>query len=238
MAIILVAMCFFARAQTNSVQIQLSHFVANNRLILDSGVYSNSLGQEFKITKFKYYISNICLYNKNGERFFTTQSFLIDEDNTKSKNLVLEQVARGTYTAIEFIIGVDSLHNCSGAQSGALDPANAMFWAWNTGYIFLKLEGTSSHSKSPGHFFEYHVGGYKQPSNSIRQVKLQDFVIESNQNPLITLKIDVLEILKTPVAIDFSALSSVTDTKNAGVIANNYMDMFSILNVSNAKKDH
>jgi hypothetical protein len=45
------------------------------------------------------------------------------ELNTSLKNI----------TAIKFLLGVDSLKNVSGIQTGALDPAKGMFWTWNTG---------------------------------------------------------------------------------------------------------
>jgi len=38
-----------------------------------------------------------------------------------------------------------------------------------------------------------------------------------------------LEMLKTPNTIDFSKLSSVTDHKNAAVLADNYKDMFEVM---------
>ena len=143
-------------------------------------------------------------------------------------------VPDGEYTGISFIIGVDSLHNCSGAQAGALDPVNAMFWTWNTGYIFLKLEGKSPASKSPGNIFEYHIGGYKQPTNCIRQVSLAfKAPLKLNSSHLeveLHIKADAAEVLKTPTTIDISQLSSVTDFHNATTIADNYADMFSVIN--------
>ena len=81
-------------------------------------------------------------------------------------------------------IGFFQLDKMLLAQTDALDPVNAMFWAWNTGYIFLKLEGRSSFSKLPGNIFEYHIGGYKSPSNCIRTISLnfeRPLQIENNK---------------------------------------------------------
>ena len=123
-----------------------------------------------------------------------------------------------------------------GVQSGALDPVNGMFWAWNTGYIFLKLEGNSSYSKSPAGIFEFHIGGYKQPSNAIRKVDLNLSIRPLNiaaKTSVIDIKVNAAEVLKTPTTIDFSVLSSVTTPQYATTIANNYADMFSIMQVKN-----
>jgi len=111
-----------------------------------------------------------------------------------------------------------------------------MFWAWNTGYIFLKLEGHSTASTSPSHIFEYHIGGYKQPNNCIRKINLdfakQDGIkLTASKNSTITIKADASEVLKTPTLVDFSKLSSVSDFHNATTIADNYADMFSIMKI-------
>ena len=49
----------------------------------------------------------------------------------------------------------------------------------------------------------------------------------------LNIKVNILEILKNPTVIDFEKLSSVTDHKNATVIADNYKDMFEL--ISNEK---
>ena len=215
--------------------IHFENYVGNELLKLNSAEYKNDLGQSYNISKFKYYVSNIRLKNSNGKEFISNEYFLLNEDDVESKQILLENVIEGEYTSISFTLGVDSLHNCSGIQEGTLDPLNGMFWAWNTGYIFLKLEGRSPESKISGNFFEYHIGGFKDPVNSIREITL-DFTgskikIGEGDNAFIKIKADIEEILKNPNTIDFSILPSVTDLKNATLIADNYRDMFSILEV-------
>ena len=220
----------FKSSTKGKVLIQLKHYAGNTVLQFDS-MYKNELGQAFTVSNFRYYIGNIRLKKADGKSFFLPDYFLIDERDEDSKQITLNDVPEGNYISIEFLIGVDSLHNCSGAQEGALDPVNGMFWAWNTGYIFLKLEGQSPASKSPGTIFEYHIGGYKQPSDCIRKVTLNfknNQVVTTATSTSIFIKADVLEILKIPTTIDFSKLSSVTDFHHAATIADNYDDMFSL----------
>ncbi|HKC68487.1 MAG TPA: MbnP family protein [Bacteroidia bacterium] len=233
-AICLIGFIIFSfRANTKGkVIIEFKNYAGSSILQLDS-TYQNALGQDFVIANFKYYVGNICLKEISGKNYIAKDYFLVSEHEDESKQIILNDVPEGNYTAIEFIIGVDSLHNCSGLQQGALDPTKGMFWAWNTGYVFLKLDGHATASKSEGHIFEYHIGGYKQPTNSIRKITLnfKGNKTVSSTNPLsILIKANALEVLKTPTTIDFSKLPSVTDTRNAYIIANNYMDMFSLLN--------
>ncbi len=227
----------FNKPPKNKLTIHVKNYVGNTVLNLDSS-YRNELGQAFTITNFKYYISNICLKQADGKKYQSEDYFLVDEFENDSKKLILNNVPEGNYTSIEFTIGVDSLHNCSGLQNGALDPTNGMFWAWNTGYIFLKLEGISLQSKLPGHIFEYHIGGFKKPSNCIRKINIEfknnSLVIEKKSSSLI-IKADAMQVLKQPTNIDFVTLPSVTDFRYATLIADNYADMFSFLEIKNEK---
>ncbi len=224
-----------AQKQTSAgtdLEIVFLHYAGSKILQLDSGLYKNDLSQDFSVTKFKYYIGNITLNTINGKAISFDDYYLIDEEKPNSKTLSLKNVPTGEYVSISFNIGVDSIDNCSGAQSGALDPINGMFWTWNTGYIFMKLEGISEFSSSPNATLEYHIGGFKEPNNCIRNVSLplsNPYSIVPKNRRAIEIKTDVLELLKQPITIDFSKLSSVTDHNNATMMADNYKDMFSIL---------
>lgn len=230
MAILWIAMSFSVfRKEPGKLAISIVNTVGDRPLLLDTADYTNALGQPFTVSNFKYYISS-CRLKAAGEKEYKSNAFfLVNEEDPASKNILLSDVPDGDYT-LSFTLGVDSIHNCSGAQSGALDPVNGMFWAWNSGYIFVKLEGRSPASSSPGHIFEYHIGGYKFPDNCIRSICLTDkkICIREGKITRIQLKADAAEILKTPETIDFSVLSSVTDAHHGTLIADNYTDMFSI----------
>lgn len=223
--------CSLKAQKTGKLSLTISHVVGSQPLKLDSVHYKNSLDQDFSVSKFKYYIGQIQLKQANGKTFHSNSYFLINEDEQESKHIQLENVPYGNYTSISFLLGVDSLSNCSGAQSGALDPINGMFWAWNSGYIFLKLEGTSTASPHPAKIIEYHIGGYKQPSQCIRTIQLpfeEMTMNEKNSIISLSLRADVSKILSSESKIDFKTHSSVTDFHNATLIAGNYKNMFSV----------
>ncbi len=217
----------------SDITLSFENFVGDSLLKFDTVEYKNAVGQKLTITKFRYYISNIHLWSVDGYNYLSDDYYLVDEEEPDSKIILLKGVPSGKYSSISFTLGVDSLHNCSGVQSGALDPVKGMFWAWNTGYIFLKIEGRSALSASPGNIIEYHIGGYQQPTNCIRTIKLnfkeEKVIGENTLNSTVKIKADALEIFKSPVKIDFSKLSSVTDFHNAVMIADNYIDMFTIM---------
>ena len=69
----------------------------------------------------------------------------------------------------------------SGANGGDLDPAKGMYWAWNSGYINVKLEGKKYLENGEESVFEYHIGGYLAPFATARNIKLQ---IKEDKNVL------------------------------------------------------
>jgi methanobactin biosynthesis MbnP-like protein len=212
--------------------ITFTNYAGSAVLNLDS-TYKNQLGQPFTVTNIKYYICGIHLMRSDGSKYYPIhQYYLIDEHDETTRQINFIDVPEAEYTFMEFMVGVDSLHNCNGVQEGALDPTKGMFWAWNTGYIFLKFDGTSPLSKSNGRILEYHIGGYRSPNNCIRKITLNfktPLLVNASTNQTINIKADILQLFKSPTAIDFSKLSSVVDFHNATTIANNYAGMFSLI---------
>ncbi len=188
--------------------------------------YENAFGENFVARNFKYYVSNIQLLDENGNYTKAASgSFLIDEADSGSKHLVLS-MPKNSYKKIKFLCGVDSIVNTSGVQTGSLDPALGMFWTWNSGYIFAKLEGRSTTSKAPGHYFTYHIGGYKDGESAVRIIELD---LDKNSSINIHIIADVQKWFNGQSQIKISD-SPVCHSPGelAMKIADNYSMMFSI----------
>ena len=145
---------------------------ANGKPLNHSVNYINASGESYSVSAFKFYTGNFSLVNSNSlQRTSTDLYSLVNMDDPSSQTLEIP-LQSGLYDQLTFIVGVDSMHNVSGAQTGALDPINGMFWTWNSGYIFAKLEGKSSFSTSLEHSVVYHIGGFRKGENAIRKVTL------------------------------------------------------------------
>ena len=133
---------------------------------LNESINSNN----FQISKFKFYLSNIRLYNSDNLVDEESYSYhLIDLLDTSKDQLIINRNNNLTYDKIEFNLGIDSTTNVSGAMEGDLDPTNNMYWTWQSGYINLKLEGLFE----DGIKREYHLGGYLPPFNSLQTINLE-----------------------------------------------------------------
>lgn len=215
------------------VQLGIAHVVNNTPLVLNDGRYVNAANDSFTVSMFKYYISNVKLTGENGKEYKESNSYhLINEVKPGSKEFSLN-IPAGRYKQISFLVGVDSLHNVSGAQDGALDPLNAMFWDWNTGYIMLKMEGLLLQNNSE---LAFHLGGFKGKNKVLRRVNIsfpEPLEVVNGRTPKIFLKADLAELFKTPNTISFSKTSAITiEGPEACMIADNFMDMFSLDHIS------
>jgi hypothetical protein len=169
-------------SESGPMTIEFDNVVGATNLQLNtSGApYTNSRGEAYKLTWLTYYVSNIKLKKTDGTIFQdpiksdgSAGYYLVDENDAESQEITLENVPAGEYTEITFTIGVDASQVDQGAQTGDLDPSKGLFWSWNTGYIFMALEGMSPASNEPGNVFQYHVGGYKEDaaSNQVNNIK-------------------------------------------------------------------
>lgn len=148
------------------IPVQFENTANGQKIVLNDSIYLNAFGEKYRLSKLKYYISNLS---------FTTAKKVKQNKNVSLINAAGDQSVKVEkpllpVTGIEFWVGVDSILNCSGAQSGALDPLNDMFWTWNTGYVMFKLEGTADSSKADLQRLEQHIGGYKGEFKTMRKI--------------------------------------------------------------------
>lgn len=221
---------------TGDVNFRVDNIVGASPLTLNSTQYVNENLDTFSVSIFKYYISNIKLKRDDGFEFVEPESYrLFDQADSTTRNFTINNVPLGNYISMEFIIGVDSARNCSGAQAGALDISKDMFWDWAQGYIFAKMEGVSS--SVVGGNFAHHIGGFTGQWNAIRK-STPSFgsnmiqVVEGH-TPKVYMKADILEWFKNPDVIDLASYVNIAMGKKASQIASNYSDMFSITAIQN-----
>lgn len=155
------------------LRLQIDHRFLGSPLALHDSSYRSESGDTLFVDVLRYYISGIELMKDGKSVFREAQSHhLVDMEVPGSERLVLEGVPAGTYDMLRFLVGTDSLSNVSGANGGDLDPGLGMYWAWNSGYINVKLEGRSKACATLHHAFEFHIGGYMPPYPTARSVDL------------------------------------------------------------------
>ncbi|MEI6022002.1 MAG: MbnP family protein [Bacteroidota bacterium] len=196
-------------------------------------LYINLNGDSLMVTKFNYFISNIVLTRSDNSVYTESESYhLVRHTSATSFTLPLSNVPVGNYKFISFMLGVDSTRNVSGTQSGDLDPVNVsdMFWSWNTGYIFLKLEGTAGRVPTSDKKFQFHIGGYGGINKTQRRFNLSfgsaTANVKETATPLVQFNVDVNEIFTYPNKLDFKTQYNILNQgTTAKMVADNYADM-------------
>lgn len=235
--------------EKGSLKIEFDNRSGEEDLELDVD-YTNSSGETFRISKLNYYISNIRLRTTSGTEFIVPQDssyFLVMEDQAESQVITLYNIPAGDYNEVTFMIGVDSLRSTMdiSKRTGVLEPKpghDGMYWTWNSGYIFFKMEGTSPAAPTEQeNKFYYHIGGfggYDSPTlNNIRETTISmgsaRAEVRANKTPQLHLHADVQEFFKTPNQFTIGEYSLVMFSEFSTKVSENYVNMFKYDHVHN-----
>jgi hypothetical protein len=210
----------------NKWTLHLQHTIGNEMLELGK-TYTNILGEELVVNRCRYYLSNFSVIDAQGQiTILPAKYYLVDVADTASTAIVLSVPSKKIST-IRFLLGVDSIRNVAGIQSGTLDPMRGMFWTWNSGYIMAQLEGTSPLANTAGHRFTYHIGGYKNGENATRQITI-NLDEKDNASKTLLLKADINRWFKGAYNLHLGETPLCeTPGKLAMNIADNYSHFFS-----------
>jgi hypothetical protein len=236
------------------ITLEFDNRVGSLGLVLDSPFYTNSFNQRYAINKFDYFISNIIFVNADGSNYIVPQDssyFLIKENLAASREITL-RIPEGNYTGVKFVLGVDSLRNTKPAneRTGVLDVGGAaagMYWTWNSGYIFLKMEGkfddpTDTIPSSSDYIF--HIGGfggYSSPTiNNLKNISLafgtenaEVRAAHGTDGPMVHMYVDAGKLVDGSTKVNFTTNAVVMFSPFSINIANNYAGMFTVDHVHN-----
>lgn len=219
------------------------HFkaVVNGEPLVFKKDYINSFNESFSVEKFRFYVGKIRLIHSgsNSTTSFNQDDYFLVDFNDSSTTSIKISVEPDRYHQILFLLGVDSIHNVSGAQTGALDPLKGMFWTWNSGYVMLKLEGISSISNQPAHALTYHIGGYREPNNTAKNIMIpfasgSELEIKNGNPNELTIFADISKLFSGPHPIHIREIPTCTTPGPlAKSISENYVHMFTIQQIIN-----
>ena len=234
-------------ASPGTLQLAFDNVVGNQDLQLNAGTYRNASGESFTPTAFNYFVSNIKLTRTDGREYIVPQDssyFLIKENVPASQTITLQNVPAGSYKSVSFVIGVDSLRSTMdiGQRTGVLNPAgdhtsgSGMYWSWNSGYIFLKLEGTSPSAPTDAtgeNTFRYHIGFFggrdTRTINNLKTVPIpfgnDRVTVTAKQRPTVTIQADVLRLFDGSATISIAKNPEVMVSLYSATVATNYAQM-------------
>ncbi len=237
--------------QTGSLAVRFDNVVGGADLNLNGTTYTNSSGEPYTISALNYFVSNIRLRKVDGSEYVVPQDssyFLVRESDATSQTIRLNNVPLAQYTGLSFLVGVDSLRSVSGVdkRTGVLDPGTGspmagMAWDWNTGYIFLKLEGNSpvvNPDATGNRNYRFHIGlfGRNGTPNNLRRVSIAfDGASVTPDNParsLVTIRANVQTIFAGRTRLSLAQSPNIMIAPKSSEVADNYAGMFSFGNLT------
>lgn len=202
------------------------HFIpkfGNQIIELNSHSYSLNVTDSIQFESIKFYISGIKFIRNDSIIFEEENSYHLVDVNVKNSLSFDLLSSQNTYgCSLIFNLGIDSMTNVSGALGGALDPTQGMYWAWQSGYINVKIEGKSNICATKNNQFHFHLGGYLSPFNNLQRKEF--FCLNSSQ---INIEIDLKAWMKE---IDLVKQNSVMSPSQVSVELNKKLiDAFKVV---------
>ena len=139
-------------------------------------VYLTQNNDSISFSTLKIYFSDFHFKDKISGRITSIDTLIFYDLADSSTHTLFNEISLINFESVGFTLGLDSSKNVSGELENAYDPLLGMYWAWNTGYINLKIMGESSTVPTNSQEFEFHLGGYRSPFATAQtiQVDLND----------------------------------------------------------------
>ena len=135
-------------------------------------VYLTQNNDSISFSILKIYFSDFRFKDKISGRITSIDTLIFYDLADSSTHSFFNNLNLSNYESVAFTLGLDSSKNVSGELENAYDPLLGMYWAWNTGYINLKIMGESSAVPTNSHKFEFHLGGYRSPFATAQNIQI------------------------------------------------------------------
>lgn len=226
-------------ATINNVHLEFQHNGPGNTTPLRLNTpYATATGQPYQLDVLLYYVSNIKLIRADGSRWAEHYSYhLVRVAGAPADNpvMVLDSVPLGTFTAIEFSLGVDSAANHRLDNTGDLSPNLGLQWNWYSGYIFWKMEGDYLPAGAAAAGLTYHVGRDPQ-YRTVRLALPTAATVTDSIAPQMHLFVDVNGFFQNLDLADPTQRDVQSGNGTATRVADNMATLFRVEHVHNEKK--
>lgn len=212
--------------------------------------YRTATGDSISVDQLRYWISNVQLVRADGSFFAPDSSYHLLESGTgitPKLRFTLKRVPAGSYTAIRFGLGVDSIQNYNNTnKKGDLRDDIGMNWTWSSGYIWTKTEGQFRKTDGTLAPYQLHLGYAQSASTGIPftsansgyriiTLSLPDaMTVSSSATPSIHLHVDALAQFGGFSGADFNTNLNTRATWHSGsgdglkILRNSAQRMFKV----------
>lgn len=197
-------------------------------------VYYDAFNNRVRVDKFSSYYSLLTLVKDDGSDLPLRDVMLLDHGGENALEFI---VPDGVYNRLKFGIGIPRDYNkdqdpAQYPNSSPLSVAGSagMFWNWNTGYIFSKIEGKTDTTGTEGAALLTPVAIHAGDDSSFREIISPEFNIKMEAGVLkeivINIRMDYIFGFNNDNGIDI-AQEAITHTSTNPLLAEKFMNNFS-----------
>lgn len=155
-------LCSFHITFAQETNLELKFTVKNQEIQFKQAIEINEDTVQFEkiallLSNF-YFVKNGVVIDSLSKKYHYLQA-----DDPSSLKIQGKRSNNLSFDHLRFTFGIDSLTHSLGVLGGDLDPMFGHYWTWQSGYIFLKIEGTSPNCPGRKNRFQFHIGGYQVP---------------------------------------------------------------------------
>ena len=222
-----------------SLEISVQHKFGNELLLLDSLRFQNSAGETLSFTRLSYLLSGFAVEREDGGWVELPEQYAWMDAEKRRLSARLDGVPEGKYRALRFHIGPDAVANSANPASLApTHPLNANFnglhWTWQSGYIFLAMEGrcrASAGAELLG--YSYHFA--RTPNRTRISLAVP---LDLTHDAGVLLDFDLAALLNAPRPLSFARDGAATHSREgdpvAAALAANLPGAFRVRQVTSA----
>lgn len=212
----------------SELKLRIDHRVDGEILELETDLYQNTAGNNYKVLNLKYYISDIKLWRNDILVKEIEDIHYVDASLMGEYTLVFPNLDPGDYTGISYLIGLSEENNVSGGLENTI-ANNNMQWPdiLGGGYHFLKFEGYFYPENSDQQGYAVHLG----TSIGLVEGELHSDIQIKEGETMINLAFELNNLFDNPYDYDLSIDGSHTmgDSVLMSKIAQNGRDVLEIL---------
>jgi hypothetical protein len=222
--------CVYNTDTTSMVMLHIHPKLGTADFAFDTEV-TNWEGRKMKFTIAQMYLSGFMLHDEDGNHVMLDDTYLLEKPGTMMYEL--GEVPNGHYHELMFSVGVDSAANHSDPASWPTDHAlssnnpDHAFWSWNSGYIFIKMEGfvdtTAAMNGTPDAPFVYHIG-MDMLKRNVELTMHQDV----DDDVTVTLELDYLKLFNNVDLRMDQSTHTMDNMMPAQAVANNVESAFTL----------
>lgn len=220
LAMVSTATAWFAGAGWGAtLEIAVRHTFQGEPLLLDSLRYQNAAGETLSVTRLSYLLSGFAVEREDGVWVEVPDRYGWMDAATRRTVVRLDDLPEGKYRALRFHLGPDSQANIADpsklAANHPLNPnLNGLHWTWQTGYIFLAVEGHYRTGPSELKGYAHHLA--RDPNRTRISLAAP---VDLSHDGAVLLDLDLGNLFNAPRPLSFEKDGAATHSRDGDPVA-------------------